>query len=63
MDDFEGVFENEISRFIWAKCHIKPNHAIYKMSLNSFSQELVINNFGTSHEEQTWAYFDLYRLI
>ena len=29
MDDFEGVFEKKISRFIWAKCHIKLNHAIY----------------------------------
>ena len=29
MDDFEGVFEKEISRFIWAKCHIKLNHMPY----------------------------------
>ena len=29
MDDFEGVFEKKISRFIWAKCHIKLNLAIY----------------------------------
>ena len=29
MDDFEEGFEKEISRFIWAKCHIKLNHAIH----------------------------------
>ena len=29
LDDFEGVFETKISRFNWAKCHIKLNHAIY----------------------------------
>ena len=29
LDDFEGVFEKKISRFNWAKCHIKLNHAIY----------------------------------
>ena len=29
MDDFEWVFEKKISRFIWARCHIKLNHAIY----------------------------------
>ena len=29
LDDFEGVFEKKISRFIWAICHIKLNPAIY----------------------------------
>ena len=29
LDDLEGVFETEISRFISAKCHLKLNHAIY----------------------------------
>ena len=29
LDDLEGVFETKILRFIWAKCHIKINHAIY----------------------------------
>ena len=29
MDDFERVFEKEISRFNLAKCHIKINYAIY----------------------------------
>ena len=29
LDDFEGVFEKKMSRFIWARCHIKLNHAIY----------------------------------
>ena len=29
LDDFEGVFEKKVSRFIWAKCHIKLSHAIY----------------------------------
>ena len=33
MDDFEGVFEKKISRFIWAKCHIKLNDAIYMYKL------------------------------
>ena len=28
MDDFEWVFEKKVSRFNWAKCHIKLNHAI-----------------------------------
>ena len=28
LDDFEGVFEKKICHFIWAKCHIKLNHAI-----------------------------------
>ena len=35
MDDFEGVFEKKISRFNWAKCHIKLNHAIYMAQFNT----------------------------
>ena len=34
MDDFEGVFEKKICHFIWAKCHIKLNHAIYIYPMN-----------------------------
>ena len=29
MDDFKGVFEKKICRFIWAECHIKLNYATY----------------------------------
>ena len=29
MDDFEGVFEKKICRFVGAKCHIKLIYAIY----------------------------------
>ena len=41
MDDFEGVFEKRISRFIWAKCHIKLNHAIYILNEYKFIYILV----------------------
>ena len=47
MDDFEGVFEKKICRFIWAKCHIKLSHAIYmySCSLPPINQEDSIQSF------------------
>ena len=44
MDDFEGIFEKEINRFICTKCHIKLNYAI----LYERGKDMVI-----SHEDQT----------
>ena len=43
MDDFEGVFEKKICRFVGAKCHIKLIYAIYMVQyaiIQHFDQKL-----------------------
>ena len=41
MDDFEGVFEKKICRFVGAKCHIKLIYAIYMYIFERFPYTLV----------------------
>ena len=49
MDEFEGVFEKEISHFIWAKFHIKLNHAIY--SAGQKNAQLNFANISASEDQ------------
>ena len=44
MDDFEGVFEKKICRFIWAKCRIKQNDTIYRVHFSG-------TTFGSAQNE------------
>ena len=42
MDDLNNEDNPEISRFIWAKCHIKLTHAIY-IDMVAFVQNIILD--------------------